>query len=370
MGNGPGMAGTIPNSRVGAVIFVKILDENKKPLKQQALIRITNQSTGAVFFQTTSAAEAKFLDLPPSKYLLEVGAAGYFAVHEQIAISDVSFDAKETVSLTRDPSAVDLKLKDPGQLPSKVRKEAEKGVLALELSNFVEARKHLEAANHLDPSSSSINFLLGYLSLQQKDQEHALSYLTTATKLDPGNIQAQNLLGQIYLQRGDYVHAEEAAQIVVASQGQSLTARKVLAASSLRLKQFEKARENAQWIVDQGGSDAVQARLILGQALAGLHKNDEAIQTLTTYLAEEPCEHGGYASPATDYPAQRKRIAGRRPSHHSSSRSRTHRRQRAVRRNGRHTARHRCPEAIGSGRGAVSRQHSTNHREPVHAAGR
>ncbi len=288
MGNGPGMAGTIPNSRVGAVIFVKILDENKKPLKQQALIRITNQSTGAVFFQTTSAAEAKFLDLPPSKYLLEVGAAGYFAVHEQIAISDVSFDAKETVSLTRDPSAVDLKLKDPGQLPSKVRKEAEKGVLALELSNFVEARKHLEAANHLDPSSSSINFLLGYLSLQQKDQEHALSYLTTATKLDPGNIQAQNLLGQIYLQRGDYVHAEEAAQIVVASQGQSLTARKVLAASSLRLKQFEKARENAQWIVDQGGSDAVQARLILGQALAGLHKNDEAIQTLTTYLAEEP----------------------------------------------------------------------------------
>ena len=207
---GPGLPGTPTATRGGATIKVTILDENKKPLKQQSLVRVTNQATGAMFFQTTSAAEAKFPDLAPAKYLIEVGAAGYFAVHEQIAISDIAYDVNETVSLVRDPAAVDLKLKDAGQLPSKARKEAEKGVLALEFSNFVEAHKHLEAANHQYPSSSSINFLLGYLALQQKDQDRELLYLTAATKLDPHNVQAQNLLGQLYYQRSDYAHAAEA----------------------------------------------------------------------------------------------------------------------------------------------------------------
>jgi tetratricopeptide (TPR) repeat protein len=179
-------------------------------------------------------------------------------------------------------------LKDAGQLPSKARKEAEKGVLALELSNFTEARKHLEAANHLHPESSSINFLLGYLALQQKDQDHALLYLTAAIKLDPSNLQAQNLLGQIYYKRGDYARAIAAEQIVIASQGQSLIARNILANSYLKLRQFEKARENSQWMVDRGGSEGASARLVLGQALAGLQKYEAAIQTLTAYLDGQP----------------------------------------------------------------------------------
>ena len=285
---GPGLPGTAIAQRVGAIIHVTILDENKKPLKQQSLVRVTSQSTGAVFFQTTSAGEAKFTDLLPAKYLIEVGASGYFAVHEQVAISDAAYDVNETVSLVRDPAAVDLKLKDAGQLPSKARKEAEKGVLALELSNFTEASKHLEAANHLHPASSSINFLLGYLALQQKDQDHALLYLTAAIKLDPSNVQAQNLLGQIYYKRGDYARAIEAEQIVIASQGQSLIARNILANSYLKLRQFEKARENSQWIVDRGGSEGASARLVLGQALAGLQKYEAAIETLTAYLDGQP----------------------------------------------------------------------------------
>src|ERR1019366_7626375 len=257
-------------------------------LKQQSLVRVTNQATGAVFFQTTNASAAKFPDLPAAKYLIEVGAAGYFAVHELIAVNDIAYDVNEKIFLERDPTAVDLKLKDAGQLPSKARKEAEKGVLALELSSFIEARKHLEAANHLHPASSSINFLLGYLALQQKDQDHELLYLTTAIKLDPSNLQAQNLLGQIYYKRGDYARAIAAEQIVIASQGQSLIARNILANSYLKLRQFEKARENSQWMVDRGGSEGASARLVLGQALAGLQKYEAAIQTLTAYLDGQP----------------------------------------------------------------------------------
>ncbi len=287
-GMGPGTMGAPAAGRNGATVQVIILDENKKPLKQQSLIRLTNQSTGAVFFQTTRDSEAKFSDLPATKYLIEVGAAGYLGMHEEIAVKDIAYDVKETVTLSRDPAAVNLSLKDPGQLPSKARKEAEKGMQALELSNFVEARKHLEAANRLYATSSSINFLLGYLALQQKDQGQEFSYLTTATKLDPQNLQAQNLLGRLYYEKGDYAHAVEAEEIVIARSADSLSARKVLADSYLQLKQFEKARENSQWIVDKGGSEAAAARLVLGQALAGLHKDEAAIKALKAYLDGDP----------------------------------------------------------------------------------
>jgi tetratricopeptide (TPR) repeat protein len=275
-------------SRGGASLHVAVLDENNKPLKQQALLRLTGRVTGRVLFQTTRGSEATFTDLPADTYLLEVGSVGYLGTHRECAIPDVGFDMKQTVILALDPAAVDLKLKDPGQLPAKARKEAEKGIQALQLSNFIEARKHLEAANHKYASSSSINFLLGYLALQQRDPERELAYLTIATKLDPSNVPAQNLLGQLYYQRGEYARAEEAEEIVVAGSKDSLVARKILANSYLNLKQYEKARQNAQWIVDMGGSEGASGLLVLGQALAGLQQYDAAIQSLKAYLDGGP----------------------------------------------------------------------------------
>ena len=241
-----------------------------------------------MLFETTRDSEAKFSDLPAAKYLLEVGAAGYLGMHEEIAIKDIAYDVTEKVTLRRDPAAVSFTLKDAGQMTSKARKQAEKGVQALELSSFAEARKHLEAANHDYPSSSSLNFLLGYLAFQQKDPDRELTYLTAAIKLDPNNLQAQNLLGQLYYEREDYTRAAQAEEIVVAGSRESQQAHKVLANSYLQLKQFEKARENAQWLVDKGGEEGASARLVLGQALANLHKDKAAIQTLKGYLDGDP----------------------------------------------------------------------------------
>lgn len=286
MGNQPG---DVPgDTRRGIAIHVNILDANKQPLKQQALVRLTNQGTGTVFFQTAKGSEAIFANLAPGKYLIEVGAAGYIAARMEANIPDLAHDVTENFSLARDPAAVNLTLGDEPGMSSKVRKEAEKGVQALELGNFVEARKYLEAANQKYPSSSSINFLLAYTAFQQKEDDHEMQYLLEAIKLDPKNLQAQNLLGQLYYKRGEYTKAAEAETIVVARSGDSIAARRVLASSCLKLKQYDKARENAQWLVDNGGSEAASARLILGQALAGLGKYDEAIPVLQAYLKNEP----------------------------------------------------------------------------------
>ncbi len=278
---------TTVDTRRGVTVHVTILDDHKQPLKQQSLVRITGENTGRVFFQATKGTEAIFNDLPPGKYLIEVGAAGYIGTHLETTISDLSHDASPTFLLPRDPAAVNLTLGDEA-LPSKARKQAERGVQALVLGNFMEARKYLEIANHQYPTSSNINFLLAYTAMQQKEDEREMQYLLESTKLDPKNLQAQNLLGQLYYARGDYARAAEAEAIVVAHSGESIPARRVLANSYLHLKQYEKARENAQWLLDNGGSEAASARLILGQALAGLGKYEQAVTVLESYLANEP----------------------------------------------------------------------------------
>ena len=280
-------SGRPDDTRRGVAVRVTILDSSKQPLKQQSLVRITSKDSGRVYFQTTKGTEAIFADLAPGKYLIEVGSAGYVSGRAEVDVIDIAHDASQNFYLSRDPAAVNLALGDE-PLPAKVRKQAEKGVQALELGNFVEARKYLEAANHQYPASASINFLLAYTALQQKEEDRELEYLQETTKLDPQNLQAQNLLGQLYYKRGDYEHAAKAEAIVVARSADSIPARRVLADSYLSLKEYEKAREHSQWLVEHGGSEAASARLILGQALAGLGKYEEAVSVLQIYLQKEP----------------------------------------------------------------------------------
>lgn len=278
-----------PNpTRQGATIHVKVFDEDKKPLKQQALVRIISQDNGRVVFQTTRNSETEFPNMQAGKYLLEVGASGFLGMHEQISLADIYYDATEQVILSRDPAAVDLALKDANQLPSKTRKDAEKGLRALQLSNFLEASNYLEKVNRQAPNNASVKFLLGYLALQQKDYDHELSYLMEATKLDPQNAQAHNLLGQLYYRKNEYAKAVAAEQIVVTAHAQSAIAHKILANSYLQLRQYENARVHAHWMVERGGSEGASANLVLGQALAGLRRYDEAISALSAYLEAEP----------------------------------------------------------------------------------
>jgi tetratricopeptide (TPR) repeat protein len=284
---GPEFGNQANATRGDVTIRINIVDESKQPLKQQALIRLTNQASGRIFFQTSRGGATSFNELPPATYLLEVGSAGFLGLHRELIVGRER-DVSQNIVLVRDPAAVELVLKAPAQLPAKARKEAEKGIQSLQFSDFTEARKHLEAANRNYPDNSSINFLLGYLALQQKDQTQELNYLKTAIKLDPKNLQAQNLLAQLYYKQGEYAHAAAAEEIVVEGSSKSVVARKVLANSYLKLEEFEKARQQAQWLVDNGGSEGSSARLVLGQALVGLQNYDEAAKALRAYLDEQP----------------------------------------------------------------------------------
>jgi len=285
---GPGITGTPIATRDGATLRLKIVDENKQPLKKQALARLTSVQNGAVMFESTHLSEAEFKNVALGKYLLEAGAAGYLAVREQFTISDVGLDRVETIMLHRDPSAVDLTLKDAGKLPSKARKEAEKGVQALELGNFQEARIHLENAQKSYGSSAEIDFLLGYVFFQQQQFDRALDYLKRSVEQDPNNVQAHSALGQLYYDRKEYQLAAQSEELVVKLSPESEHPRLLLANAYLGLKQYDKSVEQAQRIVDSGSTESRAARLVLGQALAGQGNYDRAREMLQSYLDSGP----------------------------------------------------------------------------------
>jgi hypothetical protein len=84
-------------------------------------------------------------------------------------------------TLKRDPAAINLDVPDMG-ISAKARKEVKRGVSELKSNNLKEAEKQLGAAYKSDPSSSDVNFLLGYLYYEKSDYGRAAEYLSAASK--------------------------------------------------------------------------------------------------------------------------------------------------------------------------------------------
>ena len=82
--------------------------------------------------------------------------------------------------------------------------------------------------------------------------------------------------------------ARKVLEQAVAADGEYWMAHYLLAESYLRLNEFEKAREQAQAAVERGKGNGGVAQIPLGEALASLGRDPEAIQTLNAFLREMP----------------------------------------------------------------------------------
>jgi tetratricopeptide (TPR) repeat protein len=179
---------------------------------------------------------------------------------------------------------------DDRALPSKARKEMKHGVSALKSRNLKDAEKHLAEAYKIAPSSAGLNFLLGYLYFQQRDYEKASNYLGTATKLRSNDGSSLTLLGRAYLERKDYPQAQSVLEQAVATDPESWLPHNLLADAYFHQKNYDKARDEAQVAIDKGKAEANPARLILGQALINLGKDEQGIQALEAFLQQSPSQ--------------------------------------------------------------------------------
>ena len=288
MGSSTNLTPTYDSRGGGTVLLLKVYaGNNRTRLDRQSVVKLTNQTTQTVSWQTTNdQSEAAFGDMPFGRYDIEVSAVGYITGHKEMQVISALNTVNSEIVLQPDPMA--LKLDVDEAMPTKARKDTKHAVSALKSGNLKQAQKWLDAAYQLAPANADLNFLKGYLSYQQKDFDHAQSYLGTAANLNPRDVQSLTLLGRLGLQRDDYVTASSTLEKAVAADSEYWMAHDLLAGAYLKQKKYEEARQQAQLAIEKSKGGTSSARLVLGQALVDLGRKQEGIDALKTYLKESP----------------------------------------------------------------------------------
>jgi tetratricopeptide (TPR) repeat protein len=283
----------------GTGIVVATLYSEKKgaPLDRQALLELLNRSTQTATWQTTNevvqgafqdhVAQGAFTNVAYGEYDIEVSAVGYLSERRQLQVVNSWAPVELKFTLKRDPDAINLDVPDIG-ISAKARKEVKRGVSALKSNNLKEAEKQLGAAYGSDPSSSDVNFLLGYLYYQKNNYGRATDYLRAAAHINPRNTQALTLLGRAGLQQRDYPAARSALEQAVMLDGDNWQPHDLLADAYLHQRNFDRARDEARVAIEKGKTHASPAQLVLGEALVSLGDDKAGVEALNTFLAQSP----------------------------------------------------------------------------------
>jgi len=279
------------------IVVATVSAEKKTILDRQALLQLINRSTQTGTWQTTNdtvqggfqdkVSQGVFTNVTYGEYEIEVSAVGFLSERRQLQVVNSWSPVSLKFTLKRDPAAINLDVPDMG-ISAKARKEVKRGVSALKSNNLKEAEKQLGAAYKSDPSSSDVNFLLGYLCYEKSDYGRAAEYLGAATNINPRNTQALTLLGRAGLQRKDYAAARSALERAVLEDGDNWQLHNLLADTYLHQGNYDRARDEAHVAIEKGKAQASPAELVLGEALVNLGQDKEGAEALNRFLEEMP----------------------------------------------------------------------------------
>lgn len=276
----------------GVLVFHVFAEKTGVPLKANVQLQLTNLANNIGLIQSLPGdQEAIFPNIQPGDYEIEIGSFGYISVFQRVQVIAESHREPIEVVLQHDPTAISLDIAD-GVISPKARKETKHGVSDLKSGDLAAAQKHLEMAYRLAPSSSDLNFLLGYLCFVKNNYTQAGSYLATAASLSPNSARTLTLLGRTDLQLENYPAARSDLERAVLADANNWSSHDLLADAYLHEKRYEKARAEAQIAVAQGeklGKNATSAgELVLAQSLLGLGQVQEAIHELQAFLRDSP----------------------------------------------------------------------------------
>ncbi len=275
------------------VLVLRVFAEKKGAfLKGSVQLQLTNLANQYGLLQSVAGdQDGIFTNIQPGNYEIEVGSFGYVSVFQDVQVIATSHREPIEIVLHRDPTAINLDIADEVISP-KARKETKRAISELKLHDLSGAQKHLQKAYQLAPSSSDLNFLLGYLYFLKENYPQAGTYLSTAASLSPNSARTLTLLGRTDLQLKDYPSARSALERAVVADANNWSSHDLLADSYLQEKRYEKARAEAEIAIEQGerlGKNATSAaELVLGQALLGLGRVKEATQAFRAFLQDSP----------------------------------------------------------------------------------
>ena len=276
----------------GATLKVNIVSSNGTSIEMPAVVTLFPMSgSGSPQQQSADDGTAQFQNLKEGSYSVGVTMPGYKNAKQDVEISTLGV-AEASVVMESD----DVQPDAPGMLLApKPRKEIDDGIAALHASKYDEAQKQFEAAYKLAPGDPDVNDALGLLYLVKKDTQHAQEYISRALSLDPNDVNALVDDGQLKLIQQDFKGAQPQLEKAVALAPHNYFAHWLLGIGYFGTRQYEKARVEALAAIKASKDSASDAEYLLGQSLAGLGRNAEAIMTLQKFVGEEP---NGFYTPA------------------------------------------------------------------------
>lgn len=281
-------------------IQVNIYDESGTLIDVPARVTLSGDgSLAATQEMIADDGTLRFYHLPSGHYVISVICPGY-----KDGSTEVDIDASSSVMapVTMQPTADNAESTTGTFLAPKAKKNVDDGIAALRAAKYDMAREDLEAAYQLAPGDPNVNDALGLMYLAQNNLPQAQDYIQRALSIDPKNMNALLDYGQLRMMQRDFSGAEEPLQRAVTLAPRDKLAHWLLGMTYLNMKKFDLARAQAEAAIKVSKGVVTEADYLLGQALAGLGRNAEAVKTLQTFVHQLP--HDYYAQAAQTMIAQ------------------------------------------------------------------
>jgi tetratricopeptide (TPR) repeat protein len=229
-----------------------------------------------------------FSNLAPASYTLDVIAAGYKRLTENVQILAVGERQQLSISLTSEPAANSGSAPPgPPTLAPNAQKEVNKALEDLRGNKSDDARKHLEKASHLSPSHPDVNYLWGMYYAQVKNFPNAKAYWEKTVQISPTHDFSLAALAQLALQSSDYPTATGYLLRASEAAPSSWRYHEQLAEAYLNQQQYEQAQKHAQRALELGKERAAGAHFALAQIFLR-DDPEQALKEVDAFLATQP----------------------------------------------------------------------------------
>ncbi len=276
-----------PERPASLVVSVRMPDGS--PLDAPAVVNLNTFSGTSAGIGVFRSGIAEFTNLSPASYTLEIIAAGFQRVSENVQI--LNWGARQQLSISLTPESAPSSASLPPGLPilaPNAEKEVTKALEDLRANKPDDARKHLEKAAHLAPSHPDVSYVWGMYYAQVKDFAKAEVYWEKAVQISPRHVFSLAALAQLALQNTDYPTAT--GYLLRASEAAPSAWRyhERLAETYLNQREYEEAHKHAQRALELGKERAAGTQFVLAETF--LHRNDPqaAIKALGAFLTSQP----------------------------------------------------------------------------------
>jgi tetratricopeptide (TPR) repeat protein len=239
----------------------------------------------------------KFYDLSPGRYEITV-AGGILPPRREVQVEGGDSQAVLELPLSQ-PNVRETVSVGELTVPRQATDALNAATEAWQRQDWKKARTEATRALALYPDYAAALSLLGFLDLQDGKLELACADLTRAIKSDPNSALAYLALGSAYNSMKRYETALEALSVFPSVSADTWQMHYELARSYLGLRKYELGLleiNDSQRLAQQ---DPAVLHLGKAHALAGLHRNSEAVAELETLLRKQP--KGPYASDAQNF---------------------------------------------------------------------